>query len=92
MSTANLYSTLVQRYERLVKGQEGRSESLRMYFDNGILLKAHTATKISMNSCGIARLPTLINVKSALLYGGLLCGRVRASLGAGSNPTALHKF
>ena len=45
MSTANLYSTLVQRYERLVKGQEGRSESLRTYFDNGILLKAHTATK-----------------------------------------------
>ena len=45
MSTANLYSTLVQRYERLFWGREGRSESLRMYFDNGILLKAHTATK-----------------------------------------------
>ena len=45
MSTATQYSTLVQRYERLVKSQEGRSESLRMYFDNGILLKAHTATK-----------------------------------------------
>lgn len=59
MSTANLYSTLVQRYERLFYGQEGRSESLRMYFDNGILLKAHTARHNILNYYGIERLLTL---------------------------------
>ena len=92
MPTAMFISNISSNSECLLTGQEV-AECKPPYMRFGILLKAHTAIKFKFwIVAGSKDYQHLSMLESALLYGGLLCGRVRASLGVGSNPTALHKF